>query len=138
METRQMKGVTFPFPSDGPTMIDGDFYCTLGNNGLYNGNRGVHYVYGLMGSIDRGGAGGEHEDNAQQLYITESKVNIHMRYSDNNPNEGYYPAVHFQDQEVTTWNSGPRIFLYNTDYSSQQNLRPIVAFNHLNVIAPTI
>jgi len=137
METRQMKGVTWAWPNDGPLMVN---TTDLGsgsyaNPGLYNGDRGVHYVYGLMGSISRSGAGGEHEDNAQQLYITESKVNIHMRYSDNNPNEGYYPACHFQDQEVTTWNSGPRIFLYNTDHSSQQNLRPIVAFNHLNVIA---
>ena len=140
METRSMTATTFTYGWPGPMPIQ----CTISTSGTccysddhyYDSDsthRSVHYVYGLMGDIHS--PDNVHTDTTQQLYITESKVNIHMRYTENNDNEDYYPAVDFDSQEINKWKPGARLFTFNQDYNSVMNIRPVVAFNHLNKVS---
>jgi hypothetical protein len=140
-ETRAMKAKGWQFPPGSPSMCAfvgtslaaTCSYYGAGYGNLYEsgGNRHTHYTYGIFGSLN----GDTHQDITQQLYITESKVNVTMRHTSvgtGSPMEDYYPAVHRQSDSINKWVSGPRIFSYNQDYSSLMNLFPIVAFNHLN------
>jgi hypothetical protein len=138
METRAMKAAAFPFPSGGPAPLYNSNYMQITPDwfGDHDDGRYVHYVYGILGHMKTQDNEGMHEDIAQQLYITESRKNITMRHTGgNNPNEDFYPAVSFQSKKINTWEPGPRLFSYNPDYSVTMDVRPIVAFNHLNRIS---
>lgn len=105
----------------------------LGQNFLSKPDRFSHYAYGIVG--DRYGV--ESEDITQQLYITESKVNMVERFSGDNPdvNEAFYPSSHRQSPDIVNWNSGPRLYTYDSTMHSLMDVYPTVAFNHLNKIS---
>jgi hypothetical protein len=102
-----------------------------GQNMYANGNRYGHYAYGVMGDVH----GAESTDITQQLYITESKVNMVERHTGGDINENFYPAVNRQDADLNTWNSGPRLFTYDLTMQSLMDIYPSVAFNHLNKVS---
>lgn len=95
---------------------------------LYNAARYSHYAYGIMGDMH----GEMSTDITQQLYVTESKINITERYTGGLVNEDYYPAVHRQKDTIVNYNAGPRIFSYDQTMGSLMNLYPTVVFNYLN------
>jgi hypothetical protein len=95
---------------------------------LWQSDRWTHYAYGVFGEMPSDTS----TDICQQLYITESKINIVERYTGNDVNEDFFPAVHRQSPNIVNWNSGPRLFTYNQDMGSLMNLYPTVVFNYLN------
>ena len=98
---------------------------------LANSSRKGHYAYGVIGDINKTTV----EDVIQQLYITESKVNIVERYTGNDVNEDFFPSIDRQSQSIATYSSGPRLFTYDVTMQSLMNLYPTVPFNHLNVVS---
>ena len=97
----------------------------------YLDSRWTHYAYGIMGDLP----GDTSTDITQQLYVTESKVNITERHTGGDVNEDFFPAVHRQDESIVNWNSGPRLFTYDVTMQSLMNIYPTVVFNHLNKTA---
>mgnify|MGYP003663769358 CR=1 FL=1 len=98
-----------------------------------NSARYGHYTYGVMGDVH----GVSSEDITQQLYITESKVNMVERHSADIPdiNEAFYPSTHRQSPDIVNWNSGPRLFTYDSTMHSLMDIYPTVPFNHLNKVS---
>tara|TARA_R110002012_G_scaffold1863_8_gene8992 strand:- start:27937 stop:33345 length:5409 start_codon:yes stop_codon:yes gene_type:complete len=131
--------------TDGPSGCCGNGLCWTAGSGwcenidfsdeagesqgyFYQSDRWSHYAYGVMGDMPS-----EYStDITQQLYVTESKVNITERFTGNDVNEDFFPAVHRQNEGIVNWNSGPRLFSYDQTMSSLMNLYPTVVFNHLN------
>jgi len=92
----------------------------------------THYSYGYLGAV----SGKTSTDYCQQMYITESKVNISQRYSLGNDNEDFYPLVKRESsKQNNNFVNSFRIFSYDTTMDSLNDIKGTIPFDHLNVTA---
>lgn len=129
-ETRAMKQNGNTYPSGAPS---NNVFASSTSSSPVDGhftNRKTHYTYGIYGDLNA--SGGEITDIGHQLYITESKVNISMRYSLHNDYEDYYPLVDRDAASINTYFDLNRTYSYNQDYSQLMTLYPTVVFNYKN------
>jgi hypothetical protein len=116
-ETRHMQQEGWKHPQSG-LMPQSEYY--------------THYAYGYLGVV----TGKTSTDHCQQMYITESKVNISQRYSLGNVNEDFYPLVKRESSKQNdNFVNSPRIFSYDTTMDSLNDIKGTIPFDHLNVTA---
>jgi len=91
-----------------------------------NGKVYYHYAYGYLGNV--GAQTGT--DYCQQLYVTESKVNIVNRYSEHNANEDFYPLVYRESTALNgNFSHTPRIFNYDSSMSYLNDFKNTLPFD---------
>jgi len=91
-----------------------------------NGKIYYHYAYGYLGNVGHK-TGTEY---CQQLYVTESKINIINRYSEGNPNEDYYPFVYRESDALNAnFSTTPRIFSYDRAMSYLNDFKNTLPFD---------
>jgi hypothetical protein len=85
-----------------------------------------HHALGYLGNV------GDklNVDYCQQLYITESKVNITNRYSLGNDNEDFYPQVYRESRALNAdFVYSPRLFSYDNTMSSLNDFKNTIPFD---------
>ena len=116
-ETRHMQQEGWKHPESGNFSAAGTKHYT-------------HYAYGYQGAV----SGKTSTDYTQQLYITESKINISQRYSLGNDNEDFYPLVKREsDSQNDNFVHSSRIFSYDKTMNSLNDIKGTIPFDHLNV-----